>query len=329
MGDHHHHHDSNMRRVVIALVITGALMVVEVIGGIISSSLALLADAGHMLTDTMALALAAAAFHVSKRPPNAKLTYGYQRFQILAAFVNGLSLLLIVGWILFEAASRFIQPQEVLGGTMLVVAVAGLVVNIICFAVLHGGDRNNLNIRGAALHVAGDLLGSVAAIMAAIMSTVDSLLILASSAVVRDVVQKIFHPNLSDRQFSAIGKALTIVIGLMGLSTALTESRMIFWFVLFAWSGLASAFTPVVLCSLFWARTTKAGAIWVMIAGFLTAVVWVLVFKERFYDLYEMIPGFAAGFIVTIAVSLVTEPPPGAEAELEDVRIAAGGAAST
>ena len=169
MGDHHHHHDSNMRRVVIALVITGAFMVVEVIGGIISSSLALLADAGHMLTDTMALALAAAAFHVSKRPPNAKLTYGYQRFQILAAFVNGLSLLLIVGWILFEAASRFIQPQEVLGGTMLVVAVAGLVVNIICFAVLHGGDRNNLNIRGAALHVAGDLLGSVAAIMAAII----------------------------------------------------------------------------------------------------------------------------------------------------------------
>ena len=165
----HAHHSSNMRRVTIALVLTGAFMIVEVIGGILSGSLALLADAGHMLTDTMALALAAVAFHVSKRPPDAKLTYGYQRFQILAAFVNGLSLLLIVGWIMFEAARRFITPQEVMGPTMLVVATAGLVVNIICFIVLHGGDKDNLNIRGAALHVAGDLLGSVAAIVAAII----------------------------------------------------------------------------------------------------------------------------------------------------------------
>ena len=165
----HAHNNSNMRRVTIALVLTGVFMVVEVIGGILSGSLALLADAGHMLTDTMALALAAVAFHVSKRPADTRLTYGYQRFQILAAFVNGLSLLFIVGWILFEAASRFITPREVMGETMLVVAVAGLVVNIISFTVLHGGDRENLNIRGAALHVAGDLLGSVAAIVAAIV----------------------------------------------------------------------------------------------------------------------------------------------------------------
>jgi len=153
----------------IALVLTGTFMVVEIIGGIISGSLALLADAGHMLTDTMALALAAMAFHVSKRPPDGKLTYGYQRFQILAAFVNGLSLLAIVGWILFEAVSRFINPRDILGETMLVVAAAGLVVNLISFAVLHTGDRENLNISGAALHVAGDLLGSVAAIVAAIV----------------------------------------------------------------------------------------------------------------------------------------------------------------
>jgi len=158
-----------MRRVVIALVLTGTFMVVEVIGGILSGSLALLADAGHMLTDTMALALAAVAFQVSKRPADTTLTYGYQRFQILAAFVNGLSLLFIVGWILYEAVSRFIAPQEVMGETMLIVAVAGLVVNIISFTVLHGGDRENLNIRGAALHVAGDLLGSVAAIVAAVI----------------------------------------------------------------------------------------------------------------------------------------------------------------
>ena len=158
-----------MRRVVIALVLTGSFMVGEVIGGIISGSLALLADAGHMLTDTMALALAAVAFHVSKRPADARLTYGYQRFQILAAFVNGLSLLLIVAWILYEAVDRFRNPNEIIGNTMLLVAVLGLVVNIIAFAVLHSGDRDNLNIRGAALHVLGDLLGSIAAIIAALV----------------------------------------------------------------------------------------------------------------------------------------------------------------
>jgi cobalt-zinc-cadmium efflux system protein len=158
-----------MRRVTIALVLTGTFMVVEVIGGLLSGSLALLADAGHMLTDTMALALAAVAFKVSKRPADTRLTYGYQRFQILAAFVNGLSLLLIVGWIMYEAIQRFITPETVMGPTMLVVAAAGLVINIIAFVVLHGGDRENLNIRGAALHVAGDLLGSVAAIVAAII----------------------------------------------------------------------------------------------------------------------------------------------------------------
>jgi cobalt-zinc-cadmium efflux system protein len=165
----HAHHNSNMRRVMIALVLTGSFMIVEVIGGLLSGSLALLADAGHMLTDTMALGLAAVAFHVSKRPPDVRLTYGYQRFQILAAFVNGLSLLLIVGWILYEAVRRFIVPQEVMGQTMLIVAAAGLIVNIVCFGVLHGGDKENLNIRGAALHVAGDLLGSIAAIVAALV----------------------------------------------------------------------------------------------------------------------------------------------------------------
>ena len=165
----HAHHNSNMRRVTLALTLTGIFMVVEVIGGLLAGSLALLADAGHMLTDTMALALAAVAFHVSKRPADGRLTYGYQRFQILAAFVNGLSLLLIVGWIFYEAVSRFLAPEEVMGRTMLIVAALGLVVNIIAFVVLHTGDRENLNIRGAALHVAGDLLGSVAAIVAAVV----------------------------------------------------------------------------------------------------------------------------------------------------------------
>ena len=169
---HDHRHGtnkSNQRRVMIALVLTGTFMIVEVIGGIISGSLALLADAGHMLTDTMALALAAMAFQVGKRPPDGKLTFGYQRFQILAAFVNGLSLLAVVGWILYEAIHRLIVPNEILGETMLAVAAAGLLVNLVSFAVLHSGDQENLNIRGAALHVAGDLLGSVAAMVAALV----------------------------------------------------------------------------------------------------------------------------------------------------------------
>ena len=161
--------NSDIKRVQVALALTGTSMLVEVAGGILSGSLALLADAGHMLTDTMALALSAIAFRVSSRPADAKRSYGYQRFQILAAFVNGLSLLVIVGWILFEAIQRILTPSIVMGQMMLVVAAAGLLVNVIVFFVLHGGDQENLNMRGAALHVLGDLLGSVAAIAAALI----------------------------------------------------------------------------------------------------------------------------------------------------------------
>lgn len=156
-------------------------------------------------------------------------------------------------------------------------------------------------------------------VLAASMSTADSLLILASSAVVRDVVQKILHPNLSELRLSLLGKGTTVIIGAVALALALGEVRMIFWFVLFAWSGLASAFTPVVLCSLFWKRTTRAGAIAGMVTGFLMTVIWVVAIKEHVWDLYEMIPGFAAGFLATIGVSLVTEPPEGAAEEMESV----------
>jgi sodium/proline symporter len=161
-------------------------------------------------------------------------------------------------------------------------------------------------------------------VLAAIMSTVDSLLILASAAVVRDVVQNVFTPDADQRRLSLLGKAVTVVIGLVGIWLALTEQRMIFWFVLFAWSGIASAFTPVVLCSLFWKRTTRAGAIAGMVGGFVTTVAWVLVFKERFYDLYEMIPGFAAGFACTVVVSLFTQADAEAVAELEQARHSVG-----
>ena len=169
MSHDHNGHGSNLQRVQIALLLTATFMIVEVIGGILSGSLALLADAAHMLTDTMALGLAAFAFRVSSRPPDKRRSFGYQRLQIIAAFVNGLGLLALVGWIAVEAVQRFLDPPDVIGQTMLVVAAAGLVVNIVAFVVLHGGDQDNLNIRGAALHVMGDLLGSVAAIIAAVV----------------------------------------------------------------------------------------------------------------------------------------------------------------
>ena len=161
-------------------------------------------------------------------------------------------------------------------------------------------------------------------VLAAIMSTVDSLLILASSVVVRDIVQNVFDPDADERRLSLLGKGVTVIIGAVGIALALTEVRMIFYFVLFAWSGIAAAFTPVVLCSLFWKRTTRAGAIAGMAGSFLTTVVWVVWFKEQFYDLYEMIPGFAAGFALTIGVSVVTEPDAEGVAELEDVRRVVG-----
>ena len=168
----HHSPDStagNVQRVRFALLLTGVFMLIEVAGGIVSGSLALLADAGHMLADTLALALTAIAFRISRKPADTRRSYGYSRFQILAAFVNGLSLIVIVAWIVFEAVQRLISPPQVTGSTMLLVAALGLAVNVASFVILHGADQHNLNIRGALLHVAGDLLGSVATIAAAIV----------------------------------------------------------------------------------------------------------------------------------------------------------------
>ncbi len=159
----------NRFRVGIAAILTGVFMLAEVAGGIISGSLALLADAGHMLTDFAALAMAWGAFTIARRPANWKHTFGYDRFSILVAFVNGLTLFAIAVWILIEGVKRFVMPGDILAGPMLWIAVAGLVVNILVFWILLGADQDNLNIRGAVLHVLGDLLGSVAAIIAAIV----------------------------------------------------------------------------------------------------------------------------------------------------------------
>ncbi len=172
---HHHHghgthvHGANETAVGIAALLTGGFMVAEVIGGLVSGSLALLADAGHMLTDTGALFMAWVAFRLQRKPATAARTYGFDRLSVLVAFVNGLSLFVIAAWVCAEAWHRLQAPGEVLGGLMLWVAIGGLIVNVVAFFVLTRGDVNNLNIRAAALHVAGDLLGSIAALTAALV----------------------------------------------------------------------------------------------------------------------------------------------------------------
>ncbi|MCH7630572.1 MAG: cation transporter [Proteobacteria bacterium] len=165
----HHPHHANEKRILKALLLTGIFMLVEVAGGLYAGSLALLADAGHMLTDTAALALAYGAFRLSRRPADQMRTYGYDRFQVLAAFINGLVLFGIFIWIVKEAIERIMAPSDVLAIPMLVVATAGLIINLISFKILHPGSKENLNIKGALLHVAFDILGSIGAIIAAVV----------------------------------------------------------------------------------------------------------------------------------------------------------------
>ncbi|MGQ7245296.1 cation diffusion facilitator family transporter [Salinicola sp. V024] len=204
--DHGHSHDhaptvtaDSAKRVKLAMILTAGFMLAEVIGGWISGSLALLADAGHMFSDSFSLGLALFAFYIGDRAPDKLRTFGYQRFQVLAAFVNGLTLVAISVWILIAAIERFTQPTEVLAGPMLVIAVLGLLINLVVFKILHGGDQENLNLRGAVLHVIGDLLGSVAAIVASIVimltgwMPIDPLLSMLAAALILRAAWKILR----------------------------------------------------------------------------------------------------------------------------------------
>ena len=157
------------RLLLVAMIVTATFMVVEVIGGLISGSLALLADATHMLTDAAALGLAWGATRVSSKPADAKRSYGYDRFQVLAAFTNGLALLALVAWIFIEAINRIAAPTEILAVPMLVIATIGLIVNVVIAAILHRDHKHDMNIEGAFLHVMSDLLGSVATIIAGLV----------------------------------------------------------------------------------------------------------------------------------------------------------------
>lgn len=158
----------NEKRIRFVFIFTAGYAAVQAAGGWLSGSLALIADSGHMVSDAAALLLALLAYRMARRPANTSRTYGYHRVRVLAALANGASLLLLVAWIAWEAVNRINQPVEILAGPMLIVAVIGLLVNLAGAWVLSSGKKGDANLRGAFLHVLGDLLGSVGAIAAAI-----------------------------------------------------------------------------------------------------------------------------------------------------------------
>ncbi|PTI36665.1 cation-efflux pump [Mammaliicoccus vitulinus] len=169
--DHNHVHTNNKKILLISFFIITIFMIVEVIGGYVTNSLALLSDAGHMLSDAISLFIALMAFKFGERVANQRKTYVYRRFEILAAFINGILLIAISLYIFYEAITRFINPPEVASTGMLIISTLGLIVNLfIAWLMFKGSDtKNNLNMRGAFIHVLGDLLGSVGAIVAALI----------------------------------------------------------------------------------------------------------------------------------------------------------------
>lgn len=166
---HAHGHAHGETRLVIALVLTCLYMVVEAVGGVFFNSLALLADAGHMLSDVVAIALSWAAIRIGNRSPTERHTFGFRRTEILAALANGLALWAIVALIFFEAVHRFFSPEPVQGSGMLLIAAVGLAVNVVMALLLFSSREESLNIRGAFLHIVSDALGSLGAIVAAVI----------------------------------------------------------------------------------------------------------------------------------------------------------------
>ncbi|MFJ7736552.1 cation diffusion facilitator family transporter [Lysinibacillus sp. NPDC097287] len=169
--DHNHAHGANKKVLLISFIIITSYMLVEAVGGYLTNSLALLSDAGHMLSDAISLGIALLAFTLGEKVANYGKTYGYKRFEILAAVLNGVTLILIALFIFYEAIERFANPPEVATSGMLIISIIGLGVNIlVAWIMMRGGDtEENLNMRGAYLHVISDMLGSVGAIIAALL----------------------------------------------------------------------------------------------------------------------------------------------------------------
>ncbi|MCO1333768.1 cation diffusion facilitator family transporter [Microbulbifer sp. OS29] len=228
MHDHVHHRNGNgaLRPLIIALILTLGFSIVEAIGGWLSGSLALLGDAAHMLTDTFALALGAIAAVLAKKPADRELSFGWGRAEVLAAVTNGLIMLLIVVGISFMAIDRLRNPQPVHGGTVMLIAAAGLMVNILAAWVLLKGEQT-LNIRGALLHVMGDMLGSIAALASGaviyftgwvpidpLLSLLISLLILFSCIrLLRDAVDVLMERVPRELSLPVVGETLVNVTG--------------------------------------------------------------------------------------------------------------------
>ncbi len=216
-----------MRPLAITLCLTTAFMVAEVIGGLITGSLALIADAGHMLSDSASLALALFAFWLSDRPPTPDRSFGYKRAEILAALANGVALVAISIWIFIEAFRRFSDPPEILGGWMLAVAVIGLFVNGAGVLILSRSEGESLNLQGAMRHVIADALGSVGAISAAliiiltgwryadpIVSVLIGVLVLASSwTLLRDSVSILLEASPPGIDPNEVGNTLVAAEG--------------------------------------------------------------------------------------------------------------------
>jgi cobalt-zinc-cadmium efflux system protein len=231
--DHDHSHGpgayrgADRKALLIAAVLTGGFMVAEAVGGVITGSLALIADAGHMLSDSFSLFLALAAVTIAARPATAKRTYGYNRAEILAALVNGLLLILVSLWVVYEAIRRLGEPVEVLGGGMLVIALIGLLVNVAAFWVLYKGGGESLNVKAALRHVLADLAGSVGVIIAAIVilvtgwepvdalvSILISVLIAASAwSILRESVDVLLEAAPSDIDTEEVGYAMAAAPG--------------------------------------------------------------------------------------------------------------------
>jgi cobalt-zinc-cadmium efflux system protein len=224
---HNHAHETSKRRLLIVLSITALFMVVELVGGLLSNSLALIADSAHMLTDVGALGLSLFVLWFSRRPAGQEKTYGYLRLEILAALVNGVALVVISGMIFWQAYLRILSPEPVEGGLMLVVAIAGLMVNVAAAFLLHSSAGHSLNVRGAYLHVLGDLVGSVGAVIAAIIILttgitiadpaisifVGILILIASWKLVRESVDVLLEAVPSHIDLGAVRRAIDEIPG--------------------------------------------------------------------------------------------------------------------
>ncbi len=217
----------NRRALALTLALTTTFTIAEVIGGILTGSLALLADAAHMLSDDLSLGLALGASWLASRPAKGVRTFGYQRAEVLAAFINGITLVAISIWIFFEAYRRLSDPPEVLGGWMLVVATIGLLVNVAAAAILWRSEGESLNVEAALRHVLADLLGSIGVIVAALIilttgwlyadplvSVLVGLVVLASSwGVIRDSVRILLEAAPKGMDPQAVGRAMATAEG--------------------------------------------------------------------------------------------------------------------